>query len=140
MFPISIDQFCGKLNVVGEPTYPTANHFSLMSGVETQSLNSVTIWRMNLIGVCYVVVIHAYFMRSQILLTFSSHQLMHSVFCIAPDVKVSCKGLFLVQQHRKQQAWIKQGQELVFDPSQDCFGLMLHSKVYNYNSYSVFLK
>ena len=53
--------------------------------------------------------LHDYLWRLQILL------------CIAPCVEVACKRLFLIQQHSKEQ-----GQALVFDPSQDCFGLMFH--------------
>lgn len=40
------------------------------------------------------------------------------VFCILPRVEVICKGLFLIQQHSKEQ-----GQALVSDHSQHCFGL-----------------
>ena len=40
------------------------------------------------------------------------------VFCIFPRVEVICKGLFLIQQHSKEQ-----GQALVSDHSQHCFGL-----------------
>lgn len=40
------------------------------------------------------------------------------VFCILPRVEVTCKGLFLIQQHSKEQ-----GQALVSDHSQHYFGL-----------------
>ena len=40
------------------------------------------------------------------------------VFCILPCVEVTCKGLFLIQQHSKEQ-----GQALVSDHSQHYFGL-----------------
>ena len=59
------------------------------------------------------VVLHAYIRRSKILLTFTWHQVMHSVFCIVPCVEVPCKGLFLIQKHSEQQ-----GQALVFNHSQ----------------------
>ena len=84
-------------------------------------------------GVSFIthsVVLHAYLSRSQILLTLNRHQVIYSVFCIVPGVEVSCEGLFLMQQHKK-----KQGQALVFDQSQHCFGLMLRFRVYNYNFY-----
>ena len=55
--------------------------------------------------------------------------MMYSVFCFVTSVEVSCKGLFLIQQHSKEQ-----GQTLVFDRSQHCFGLILHFRVNNYNS------
>ena len=58
---------------------------------------------------------------------------MHSVFCIVPCVEVVCKGLFLIQKHNEEQ-----GQALVFNYSQSCFGYMLHFRVYNYNFYSNF--
>ena len=49
------------------------------------------------------VVLHIYVRRSQILLTFNRHQMMHSVFCIVPCVVVACKGLFLIQKHSEEQ-------------------------------------
>ena len=58
---------------------------------------------------------------------------MHSVFCIVPCVEVECKGLFLIQKHSEEQ-----GQALVFNHSQRCFGYMLHFREYNYNFNSDF--
>ena len=79
------------------------------------------------------VALHAFLKRSQILLTFTRHQVMHSVFCIAPCVEVACKRFFLIQKHSEEQ-----GQALVFNYFQQCFGHMLHFRVYDYNCYSVF--
>ena len=66
-------------------------------------------------GVYHVLLLllSSYLRRSQILLTFNKHQVMHSVFCIVPCVEVACKGLFLKQKHSEGQ-----GQALVFNHSQ----------------------
>ena len=58
---------------------------------------------------------------------------MHSVFFIVPCVEVACKGLFLIQKHSEEQ-----GQTPVFNHSQQCFGYMLHFRVYNYSFHAVF--
>ena len=79
------------------------------------------------------IALHAFLRRSQILLTFNRHQVMHIVFCIVPCVEVACKRLILIQRHSE-----KQGQALAFNHSQHCFGHMLYSRVYNYSFYSVF--
>ena len=42
------------------------------------------------------VILYAYLKRSQILLTISGHQVMHSVFCFVLCVEVGCKGLYIV--------------------------------------------
>ena len=66
------------------------------------------------------------------LLKFSRRR--HDVFCIVTCVGVKCKGLFFIRQHSKEQ-----GQALGFDPSQHCFGFMLHLRMYSYNFYSISL-
>ena len=68
-------------------------------------------------------VLHAYFWRSQMLLTFFRHQLMYSVFCIVPCVEVACKGLFLMQQHSKEQQGTSSSTSFVSLPA--LFGFML---------------
>ena len=68
--------------------------------------------------ITHSVVLHAYLRRAQILFTFVKHQVMYSVFSIVPCVEVSCKGLFLMQQHSKEQV-----QALVFNHSQHCLDL-----------------
>ena len=70
------------------------------------------------------VVLHAYLRRSQILLTFHRHQVMRSVFCILLYVEVACKRIFLIQNHSEEQ-----GQALIFNHPQHCFGYMLHFRV-----------
>ena len=65
--------------------------------------------------ITHSVVLHAY------LRTFCRHQVMYDVFCIEPCVEVACKRLFFIQQHSKEQ-----GQALVSDHCQHCFGFMLH--------------
>ena len=70
------------------------------------------------------VVFHAYLRRSEILLIFNKHQLIHSVFCIVPCVEVACKRLFLIQKHSEEQ-----GQALVFNQSQHYLGYMLHFRM-----------
>ena len=60
---------------------------------------SVTIWTIDLMGACHLssillpfVALHAFLGRSQILLTFSWPEMMHSRFGIVPYVKVICRG------------------------------------------------
>lgn len=48
------------------------------------------------------------------------------VFCILPRVEVTCKGLFLIQQHSKEQ-----GQALVSDHSQHYLDFMYNFRMYN---------
>ena len=43
------------------------------------------------------VALHAFLRRSEILLTFNRHRVMHTVFFIVPCVEVACKGLFLIK-------------------------------------------
>ena len=77
-------------------------------------------------GIPYItpsVVFHAYLRRSQILITFNRHQVMHSVFCIVPCVEATCKGLFLMQKHSEEQ-----GQALFCNHSQHCFGYIFISE------------
>ena len=61
------------------------------------------------------VVLHAYLRRSQILLTFNGHQVMHSVFCIVSCLEVACKGLFLIQKHSEEQALVFNTPTIVLD-------------------------
>lgn len=75
-----------------------------------------------------IVVLHIYLKRSQILLTFSRHQLKSSLFCIVPCVEDACKGHFLIQKRSKEH-----DQELVFDPYLHHCRFMLHFRVYNFN-------
>ena len=70
------------------------------------------------------------FLRRSEALTSNRHQVVSSVLFIVPCVEVACKGLFLIQK--------EQGEALVFNHSQQCFGHMPHFRVYNYNFYSVF--
>ena len=84
--------------------------------------------------ITYSVVLHVYLRRSQILLTFNRLQVIYSVFSIIFLVEAVYKGLFILQQNSKVQ-----GQALVFDHSQYCYGLMLHFKLYNYIFYLVLL-
>ena len=79
------------------------------------------------------VTLHALLRRSDILLIFNRHRVMHSGFFIVPCAEVACKAVFLIQNHNEEQ-----GQALIFNHSQQCFGHMLHFRVYNYNFYSVF--
>ena len=79
------------------------------------------------------VALHGFFRRSEILLTFNRQQFMHSVFFIVPCVEVACKGLFFIQKHSEEQ-----GQALVFNHYQQCFGHVVHFRVYSDNFYSVF--
>ena len=79
------------------------------------------------------VTLHAFFRRSDILLTFNRRQVMHSRFFIVPFAEVACKAIFLIQNHSQEQ-----GEALIFNHSQQCFGHMLHFRVYNYKFYSVF--
>ena len=49
------------------------------------------------------VALHAFLRRSEILLAFNRHHVMHSVFFIVPCIEDACKGLFLIQKHSEQQ-------------------------------------
>ena len=80
-----------------------------------------------------LVALPVFLRRSEILLTFSRHQVMQRVFFVVSCVKVAYKGLFLMQKHSEEQ-----GQTLVFNHSQQCFGHMVQFRVYDYNCYSVF--
>ena len=87
--------------------------------------------------ILHFVVFHAYFRK--LLLRFSSHQVIYSAFFIAICAEVACKGIFLIQQHSKEQ-----GQPLVCDHSQHCFEIMLlylrmyfHSISQNYLTFAV---
>ena len=75
------------------------------------------------------VAFYAFLRRSEVL-TSNRHQVVSSVLFIVPCVEVACKGLFLIQK--------EQGEALVFNHSQQCFGHMPHFRVYSYNFYSVF--
>ena len=58
---------------------------------------------------------------------------MHNVFGVVPCVEAACKGLFLIQTHIEEQ-----GQALIFNHCQHCFGLLLHFRLFSYNFYFVF--
>ena len=132
MFSVLITQFYGNLSIVGAPSPSQLQWiFSNMWGGNFElEFCKNKVYKFNGGGPCitHSFVIHAYLWRSQILLTFSRHQVICRVFCIVPCVEVTCKGLFLIQQHSKEK-----GQALVSDHSQHCFGSMLHLRVYNYN-------
>ena len=70
--------------------------------------------------ITYSVVLHVYLRRSQILLTFNRPQVMYSVIFIVLKQKLLIMGSFSYSNSKVQ------GQALVFDHCQHCFGLMLH--------------
>ena len=47
--------------------------------------------------ITHFVVLHGILWRSQMLLTFSRHQMMHNVSCVVSYTESTCKGYFAVQ-------------------------------------------
>ena len=56
--------------------------------------------------IIHSVALHPYLRGFQILLTFSMHQVMFSVFCVVPCVEVVCEEFFLIQHHCKEQSQV----------------------------------
>lgn len=138
MFSILITQLYGNLNIVGNSCPPQPQRFfsNEWGGNFKFEFCKNVVDKFNAAEPCIVhsFVLHAYLRRSQILLTFSRHQVVYSVFCIVPWVELACKGLLLLQEHCKEQH-----QTLVSDHCQYCFRSILHLRVYNYNFYSIYL-
>ena len=87
MFSILIIQFSGNLIIIEAP-HPQPL-FSNNQGVNFEFKffqNTGDEFNRGIACITDIVVLHAYLKRSYISLTFSRHQLMHSVFCIVPCV------------------------------------------------------
>lgn len=77
----------------------------------------------------YSYVLHAFFRKSYILLTFRRYQVMYSVFHIVLCVHV--KYIFSYNNEKKLDL------ALVSDHIQHCVGFLLLFIVYNYDKYSI---
>ena len=53
--------------------------------------------------ITHFILLHVILRRSQILLTFSTHQMMYNVFYVLLCASVIYKGYFVIQQQSKEQ-------------------------------------